>query len=178
MSRIVLVGDSVFDNAAYVDGLDVRGQVEENAPAGWSVTLLAVDGSYIAGADMLGTRISSVGEALELFHGAVTRFGADYTAMLDALTRYDATTYVCTIYRPNFPDPTLQRVTSTALGMFNDVIVEEAVRRRINVLDIRAVFTEPRDYANPIEPSVEGGRKLAEAIVGLTSRREGTLIVT
>ena len=75
--------------------------------------------------------------------------------------------YVCTIYRPNFPDAQLQRITSVALGLFNDVIVEECGKRQLPILDIRRIFTGDEDYANPIEPSVEGGRKLAAAIANL-----------
>jgi len=47
MSTLVLVGDSVFDNASYVNGPDVRAQVETKMPDDWAVSLLAVDGSYI-----------------------------------------------------------------------------------------------------------------------------------
>ena len=47
MSTLVLVGDSVFDNASFVNGPDVRAQVETKMPDDWAVSLLAVDGSYI-----------------------------------------------------------------------------------------------------------------------------------
>ena len=48
MKHIVLLGDSVFDNAAYVaGGPDVIEQVRERLPAGWRATLRAVDGSVI-----------------------------------------------------------------------------------------------------------------------------------
>src|SRR5688572_16343406 len=48
MKHIVLLGDSVFDNAAYVaGGPDVIEQVGERLPAGWRATLRAVDGSVI-----------------------------------------------------------------------------------------------------------------------------------
>ena len=196
MSRLVLVGDSVFDNAAYVTGPDVRTQVETKMPAGWSVSLLAVDGSFImdvpsqlhqlpddaklvvvsAGgndvlrqADLLGNPVGSVGQALLLLEGAVSQFRAVYGQLLEAVLATEVKSYLCTIYRPNLPDAELQRITSTALGLFNDVIVEEAAHRRLPILDIRAIFTDSRDYANLIEPSVEGGTKLAEAIVGLAS---------
>ena len=196
MSRLVLVGDSVFDNAAYVTGPDVRTQVETKMPAGWSVSLLAVDGSFIFDVptqlhhlpdgsklvvvssggndvlrwvDMLGDPVGSVGEALLLLEGAVGQFRADYGQLLDGVLATGVRSYLCTIYRPNFPDPEFQRITSTALGMFNDVIVEEAAHRRLPILDLRAIFSDSGDYANPIEPSEEGGRKLADAIVGLAS---------
>src|SRR5688500_2323620 len=48
MKHIVLLGDSVFDNAAYVAGEpDVIEQVRARLPAGWRATLRAVDGSVI-----------------------------------------------------------------------------------------------------------------------------------
>ena len=46
MSHVVLVGDSIFDNAAYTDGgPDVVSQVRGLLPPGWDATLLAVDGA-------------------------------------------------------------------------------------------------------------------------------------
>ena len=51
MNHIVLLGDSIFDNAAYVD--DGRGekpvldQLRGLLPDGWKVTLKAVDGHFI-----------------------------------------------------------------------------------------------------------------------------------
>ena len=46
MKHLVLLGDSIFDNAAYVaGGPAVIDQVGGKLPAGWRATLLAVDGS-------------------------------------------------------------------------------------------------------------------------------------
>ena len=194
MSTLVLVGDSVFDNAAYVNGPDVRAQVEIKMPDDWAVSLLAVDGSYILDVpnqleqlpddaqilvvstggndvlvqtEVLGDAVSTVGEALLLLDDAVGQFREDYCRMLEAVAATDAQSYICTIYRPDFPDEDFQRMTSTALGLFNDVIVEEASLRLLPILDIRAIFTDNGDYANPIEPSVQGGQKLADEIAGL-----------
>ena len=196
MRNLVLVGDSIFDNAAYVDGPDVRAQVETKMPDDWTVSLLAVDGSYILDVpgqldqlpsdtqrlvvstggndvlvqtEVLGDAVTSVGEALLLLDEAVAQFREDYCEMLEAVLATDIQSFVCTIYRPNFPDGDLQRMTSTALGLFNDVIIEEASLRLLPILDIRAIFTDGGDYANPIEPSVQGGEKLAEVIVGLAT---------
>ena len=194
MSRVVLIGDSVFDNAAYVTGPDVATLVESAMPVDWSVSLLAVDGNYIldvpnqlhelpddaallvvsAGGNdalrqigTLGTSVSSVGDALLVLEGVLGQFRADYVELLEAVKSSGIQSYVCTIYRPNFPDAQLQRITSVALGLFNDVIVEECGKRQLPILDIRRIFTGDEDYANPIEPSVEGGRKLAAAIANL-----------
>ena len=47
MSRhVVLLGDSIFDNAAYVGGEpDVVHHLRSVLPAGWQASLLALDGS-------------------------------------------------------------------------------------------------------------------------------------
>src|SRR5688572_7849286 len=46
MNHIVLLGDSVFDNAAYVAGSpDVVRQLREIVPPGWRATLQARDGA-------------------------------------------------------------------------------------------------------------------------------------
>ena len=43
MKHVVLLGDSVFDNKAYVgDGPDVIMQVSEALPSGWTATLAAL----------------------------------------------------------------------------------------------------------------------------------------
>src|SRR5262245_33836111 len=48
MPHIVLLGDSIFDNAAYVaGGPDVVRQLREILPSGWRATLNALDGAVI-----------------------------------------------------------------------------------------------------------------------------------
>jgi hypothetical protein len=44
------------------------------------------------------------------------------------------------------------------------VILRVAFELGIDVVDLRAVCSQPADYANPIEPSGEGGRKIADAV--------------
>jgi len=97
----------------------------------------------------------------------IDQYRKDYTSLLESVLATKVRSYLCTIYRPNFSDQELQRMTSTAAGLFNDVIVEEAWKRGLPILDLRRIFTDERDYATPIEPSVEGGRKLATAIASL-----------
>ena len=128
--------------------------------------------------EVLADAVSSIGQALLRLDDAVGQFRKDYSLMLDSLVASNIQSYVCTIYRPNFPDGDLQRMTTAALGLFNDVIIEEASLRRLSILDIRAIFTDSGDYANPIEPSVRGGQKLANAIVELvksTDPKQGYL---
>ncbi|HUG90419.1 MAG TPA: hypothetical protein VML55_06280 [Planctomycetaceae bacterium] len=69
--------------------------------------------------------------------------------------------------------PILDRTEATALCLFNDVIVREAFRARIPVLDLRLLCVEPKDYSDvsPIEPSAAGGAKIAAAIARLLTDR-------
>jgi len=79
---------------------------------------------------------------------------------------------VCTVYEPNFPDPQVHRLTTTALNLFNDCIVREAAIRGLPVLDLRLICTKPEDYANEIEPGVPGGKKIAAGILNLFQRHD------
>jgi hypothetical protein len=46
MPHLVLLADSIFDNAAYTSGgPDVVSQTREALPIGWTASLLAIDGS-------------------------------------------------------------------------------------------------------------------------------------
>lgn len=50
------------------------------------------------------------------------------------------------------------------LALFNDVILRTAIDPRLDALELRRICTEPADYANPIEPSGPGGRKIADGV--------------
>jgi lysophospholipase L1-like esterase len=91
-------------------------------------------------------------------------FEADYAAMLSRVRDRALPFLICTIYNGNFEDRTMQRLAATALAVFNDVILRQAIELRIPVIDLRAVCCAPEDYANPIEPSAAGGEKIAAAI--------------
>ena len=192
--HVVLLGDSVFDNGAYVGSApDVVRQLRRALAEPWKATLLAVDGGVAdsvsrqlaglpadasllvvsaGGNDALGEayllqqRASSVGEAVMILAEAQSRFGERYHAMLDTLAETGLPTAVCTIYGGNFPAAEA-RVLSAALSLFNDVITRAAFARRLALIDLRLICSEPEDYANPIEPSERGGEKIAAAIADL-----------
>jgi GDSL-like lipase/acylhydrolase family protein len=190
-SHVALLGDSIFDNRSYTAGApDVVTHLRDLLPAPWQATLCAVDGSTAAdladqlaevpadashvvisvggndallNSDLLLTPVSSTAEALVLFGERLGRFEAAYRAAIDGALALRRDTTVCTIYNGNLEarEAPLARV---ALMMFNDVILRVAVERALRVIDLRLVCTEPADYANPIEPSGPGGRKIARAI--------------
>lgn len=194
MNHVVLLGDSVFDNAAYVaGGPDVVRQVRTLLPSGWQATLGAVDGSVTSGverqlgrlppdashlvisaggndalgyASILEARVQSVAEAVDRLASVRERFGQDYERMLDRVMERRLSTAVCTIYDTRIPQPRW-RLVVTALSVFNDCITRAAFARDLPVIDLRLLCDQDEDYANPIEPSVRGGEKIAAAIAGL-----------
>ena len=193
MPHVVLLGDSIFDNAAYVrGGPDVVTQLRALLPAGWQATLAAVDGAVIADverqlarlpadathlvvsaggndalghADLLGRRASSSAEVLGWLADAVEEFEAGYRRMVARVVARGLPVTLCTVYEGNLGPPT-HRVARVALAVFDDAIVRVAREHALPVLELRQVCTEPADYANPIEPSVQGGGKIARAIAG------------
>jgi hypothetical protein len=197
MPHIVLLGDSIFDNAAYVaGGPDVVRQLREILPNGWRATLNARDGAVIAdlsqqlatlpgdathlivsvgGNDalaesgLLERKLSSMAEALELITQARERFRSAYAGMLDQVSRSKLPVAVCTIYEARFPEPMMRRLAATALTALNDGITREAFARNIDCIDLRILCDDNRDFANPIEPSVHGGAKIANAILHVTT---------
>lgn len=194
MRHAVLLGDSIFDNAAYVEGdASVIRHVRDCLPPEWRATLLAVDGSIAddvesqlqslpadathliiscGGNDALG-QFGVLTEPVPSIHAALRRmdrvradFEASYRRMLLNAKATQKPLAVCTIYDAI---PTFDRAALVAIGFFNDVIIREAALARVPVLDLRAVCTQPSDYSrrSPIEPSAEGGKKIASAIASL-----------
>ena len=195
MAHVVLLGDSVFDNGAYVGaGPDVIAQVRERLPTGSTATLAAVDGALIgnvarqiarlpndathlvlsAGGNdalmhsgVLAERAGSMAEALERLRVIASYFEREYGALLEVVAARRLPTAVCTIYYPRYPEPVRQRLAVQALAVPNDVILRHAFARGLPVLDLRLICDRDEDYANPIEPSSIGGAKIADAIVRL-----------
>jgi hypothetical protein len=54
----------------------------------------------------------------------------------------------------------------------NDVIIRSAFEFGLPLIDLRLVCSDPRDYANAIEPSVRGGEKIAAAIASVLLRHD------
>jgi hypothetical protein len=200
MTHVVLLGDSIFDNKAYVGaGPDVVEQLRAALPAGWQATLAAVDGSTIAdvarqlsgvpegathlvvstgGNDvlehepLLAERAYAVTEVLDKLSKIRAAFEANYVAMLDAVTTTKLPVAVCTIYESNFEDAQLRRIANTALTIFNDIITREVFARGLPLIDLRLIFDSPADYADPIEPSAQGGGKLACVIAEVVTTHD------
>ncbi len=201
MPRVVLLGDSIFDNAAYVaGGPAVVQQLRAGLPVGWEAILRAVDGAVttdvprqlqglphqstlmvsigsndaLGWSDILDQRVHASAEALNMLADIRDQFAADYQEILRAVLHEERLTALCIIYYPRFPDPVLQRLAVTALTIFNDCILTHAFAAGLPVLDLRLICHEDADYANPIEPSVHGGAKIAAAIIRLLAEHDFT----
>ena len=190
----MLLGDSIFDNAAYLAAgtLDVVRQVRQQFPYESKATLAAVDGSKmrdvrkqlrslptdathlvlsVGGNDALGSSdfltasSRSTAETLLGLADIGDEFERGYFAMLTEVLAQGLPTAVCSVYYPRFPEATLQRMAVTALTVFNDCIIRAAFAHSLPLLDLRLICTEEGDYANSIEPSARGGEKVARAIV-------------
>ncbi|HJT14193.1 MAG TPA: SGNH/GDSL hydrolase family protein [Dongiaceae bacterium] len=198
--HVVLLGDSIFDNAAYIGGgPDVITQLQGRLPAGWRATLGAVDGSVMADVDhqlkrlpadathlvvsiggndalgqsaVLGAASHSVADTLMKLADIQAAFRFAYARTVKAVLSRNLPAAFCTIYDPRYPDPVQRRVATTALAIINDCITREVVARSMPLVDLRLVCDEDSDLANPIEPSVQGGGKIATAIAALLSEHD------
>jgi hypothetical protein len=189
--HVVLLGDSIFDNAAYTRGEpDVITHLRSILPREWNASLLAVDGATTAGlrrqlervprdashlvisvggndalqnTDLLSLRVSSSDQALRAFGERVGAFERVYrSAIADAVAPERPTT-ICTIYNGAL-DERVADAARLGIALFNDVILRTAIDMRLSAIELRSICTDPSDYANPIEPSGKGGLKIASAI--------------
>jgi hypothetical protein len=158
-------------------------------PREWRATLLAVDGAITRDVSWQLPRlpadsthlIVSAGGNDALLHNDIVEescptaegfvriaeiqeeFRRDYREMLQAILALRKSTAVCTVYDAV---PGLLPQAATALSVFNDVILREAFRAGLPVLDLRLICDEARDYSDlsPIEPSEVGGAKIVQGI--------------
>ncbi len=205
-NHIVLVGDSIFDNAVYVgENEAVPDHLKQLLPGKVKSTLLAVDGSIskevpnqlkniphdtthifisTGGNDALAAKsvidgdfmlpeflsnkdpvkeIDAYGNFIDLLALLQQEFKNNYKKAITSAIATGKPVTVCTIYDSV---PGLEPRHRAALSLFNDVIITEAVRNNISIIDLRMVCNESADYSevSPIEPSSQGGHKIAEII--------------
>ena len=197
MPHIVLLGDSIFDNASYTGGKpDVITQLRDIVPPDWKATLLAVDGATTGGipsqlarmpsdashlilsvggndalgrSDILDKPARSTAEAFTMLARVTREFEDAYRKTVAICLRQKVPLTLCTIYNGNFPDADFQQRATAAVAVFNDAIIRVGAENRLTVIELRRVCDKPEDYANPIEPSSIGGAKIARAILRVAS---------
>jgi lysophospholipase L1-like esterase len=200
MPHLVLLGDSIFDNKAYVGtGSDVIAQVRERLEGGGEATLLARDGAVVAGvleqvrripsgathivvsaggndalreSGVLQERASSVAEVFGRISLIREGFRREYREMVATLKATGLPVLAATVYDPRYADAMQRDLATVGLAFINDVILREAFAQNVDVLDLRLICDDDADFANPIEPSSRGGAKMAAAIVAYVRNRE------
>jgi hypothetical protein len=188
---VVLLGDSIFDNARFVpERQPVIEQVRSTLPTGWQATLLAVDGNTVAhipaqlarlpadathlvlsiggndvilASKLMQASVTRAREALSLLADVLERFRAGYRAMLEGVMRRGLPLCVCTIYDQI---PSLEPAERAALSGFNDVITNAVISAGLPLIDLRVICVTPEDFSHlsSIEPSVVGGARIASVI--------------
>lgn len=201
MNHVILLGDSIFDNASYVPGGEpVIAQVRSRLRHGDRATLLAVDGAVVqsvarqlaavpedathlvlsvGGNDALGHssilngRAMSATDVFRELSGIHAEFTRAYRELLRAVRERRRPLAICTIYDAV---PELQTEAVTALSIFNDAILRAAIETGTPIIDLRFVCRDPRDYSalSPIEPSETGGAKIASAIAKVVAGHDFT----
>ena len=176
MAHLVLLGDSVFDNASYVPNEPaVIDQVQQFLPPGDTALLRAIDGNTIAGVysqlEHLPAATThlflSVGgndalrEAYKIIPASelvtlrldelVTmrqRFEKDYQALLETVLSYEKETIVCTVYdRCPVEGRPMKQLIYTLLPMFNDCILRQAAQAGLPVIDLRVLCQDKTDFS-------------------------------
>jgi GDSL-like Lipase/Acylhydrolase family len=205
-SHVVLLGDSIFANAAYTHGgPDVLTHLQRVLPVNWRGTLCAVDGATtrdlasqlasvpsdashlvvsiggndaLQNSDLLSMRVASSAQALQAFADRLAPFERAYRSAIRDVVALGHPTAVCTIY-----NGALERdraaIARLGVALFNDAILRTAMHLGLDIVELRTVCTDPADYANPIEPSVQGGLKIARTIaraVGATNGADAKLV--
>lgn len=193
MKHIILLGDSILDNKAYVgEGLDVVAHLRQQMLGEGTATLCAIDGSMvenvrqqtlnlpddathlfvsvggnnaIMNADVLQMEVSSSADVFDRLADLASAFEFQYREMLQAVLSLGKPTAVCTVYYPRIPEEFAQKIAVAALTTFNDVIIRQAFLAGVPLIDLRIVCSEESDYANQIEPSEAGGEKIARTIL-------------
>jgi lysophospholipase L1-like esterase len=118
---------------------------------------------------LLQDETSGMKFALEKSSELIGEIQENYTKILEHLSQYDAKVLLCTVYEGDLKSDVMlaqfDKAGQAMLKMHNDTVYYLASKFEVDVLELRNIFTNKEDYANPIEPSHIGGEKLAKAII-------------
>ncbi|HVS07661.1 MAG TPA: SGNH/GDSL hydrolase family protein [Candidatus Dormibacteraeota bacterium] len=154
---------------------DLEDQLSD-VPPDTTHVVVSIGGNNVAmNFDILRLRVRSEPEALMTLGYRVAVFESAYRVAINRVLSLGKEMAVCTIYNASLDTD----AGAEALGLstedaaaalvmlttFNDVILRVALEAKLRVIELRLVCTGPADYANTIEPSVQGGEKIARAII-------------
>ena len=199
MPHLALVGDGILANGGHTKGEpDTAVGLRRLLPA-WTVSLVAAEGSAIADVatqlaklpgpvdvavlsvggndamrhvDFLQQPASSSGDTLDALIAMADGFAGMYERVVKTVRERAPRLVLCTIYEPPLVGKNTANRARVLLTVLNDGILRAAYRWSLDVLDLRAICTNPGDFTQQISPSAAGAAKIAHAIAGAVGDTE------
>ena len=110
-------------------------------------------------------------QVLERCYSLIAPITKKYESIVTTLqtSKIRANLLLCTVYEGDLEGSVMYddiAISSrTMLSLFNDSVYKTHNMFKTGILELRHIFTNKEDYANPIEPSHQGGEKLADKLV-------------
>ena len=196
--KLVLIGDSILDNAPYTTPEpDTTTHLQNLLGSAWSVELLAMDGAVMADVprqvralhgrpdvavlsvggndaiqhvDLLERRGTSSADVFKDLLEIVDDFEHNYEKVARMVAEHAHRTVLCTIYEVRLEPAIYAKLVRVPLAVLNDRIISIGARLGVDVIDLRAVCTDDADFVLQIEPSATGAARIAQAIASLLER--------
>ena len=199
MPHLALVGDGILANGAHTKGQPDSAAILRQLLPAWTVSLVAGEGSLIADVagqlpklpapvdvavlsiggndalrhvDLLQQPAASSGETLDALIAMADGFAGMYQRVVKSVRERAPRLIVCTIYEPPLVGKNTASRARVLLTMLNDGILKAAYRWGLDVLDLRAICTDPGDFTLQIQPSAAGAAKIAHAIAAAVAGTE------
>lgn len=142
-----------------------RGRFE--LPRDASHVVVCLEGSRaIEASGLLQGRPASFQDALVALSFAADEFERMLEQLIDVARSSRLPTVVCTMFPPRHDDTDHQRAVSTALMVFNQRIMRQAIGARVPIVTLALVCDDDDDYADATNLSKSGLRKAANVIAG------------
>jgi lysophospholipase L1-like esterase len=191
LHHLALLGDSIFDSTGYLPQAQRLDHVLRDHLQDWQITLCARGGARlhdihrqihcvpksathvimcIGGNDVLafahsmvqrgGSPIQLMRELKEFLH----RFRADYLLAAQQVHQLSKASAACLLYEPRIPVPLLRATRTQATRAINESVQEAARAAHLDVIDLSIACRAAHDFTDPIHPSVQGLRNIAEQV--------------
>lgn len=141
-----------------MDGNITRNVASQTAalPHGATHLIISVEcNDALQKTDIFSEPASTVGEGLFRLSGILDDFRQNYRQMLQHVLGFKLPVAACTIYNSV---PGLGGMATTALALFNEIILQEAFIAKVPVIDLPLICNEDSDYSliAPSNPHTTG----------------------
>jgi lysophospholipase L1-like esterase len=148
---------------------DIPAQLRE-LPERPDVAILSVGGNdAVEHVGILNQSATSSADVLGELLQIADEFAERYEGVARSVAKRAHRVVLCTIYEAPLEPPIYAELARVPLSLLNDRIIRVGCRLGLDVLDLRTVCDDPRDFVLQIEPSARGAVKIARAIAGLVA---------